>query len=84
MREVTHESLPDFLDDTGQSRRSTRVRSQPEAYLSLHGEDETAPRCGSCLKTLALLLDMLRSAQIRHAAWRVKPAVAPAVHRQSH
>ena len=56
MREVTHESLPDFLDDTGQSRRSTRVRSQPEVYLSLHGEDETAPRCEPCWVASALLL----------------------------
>ena len=44
IREVTHNSMPDTLDDTGQSRRSTRVRTQPDVFVPSYSSEELAYR----------------------------------------
>lgn len=46
MRQVTHDSPLELLEDTGQSRRSTRVRTQPDVFLPSYssGAEELATR----------------------------------------
>jgi hypothetical protein len=46
MRQVTYDSPLELLEDTGQSRRSTRVRTQPDVFLPSYssGAEELATR----------------------------------------
>ena len=44
MRQVTHDSPSEVLDDTGQSRRSTRVRNQPDVFVPSYSSEELTYR----------------------------------------
>ncbi len=47
MRQVTHDTPLELLEDTGQSRRSMRVRTQPDAFLPSYSSEaeELGTRC---------------------------------------
>ena len=44
IRQVTHHNPSELLDDTGQSRRSTRVRTQPDMFVPSYSSEELAYR----------------------------------------
>ena len=44
MRQVTHDSPSEVLDDTGQSRRSTRVRNHPDVFVPSYSSEELTYR----------------------------------------
>lgn len=85
VRQVTHETPSDLLDDTGQSRRSTRVRSQPDVFApSSYSDDELATRCSLpplphlCL-TSSLSRCILSESTLSQATHRLPDITCPGI-----